>query len=244
MASTKRIVIEGEAVSAIEEIVHRRTTLPEWLAAMNRLTPAALTTPILPNGAVLYAQKGDQQLVAINQPAAVKKVIWRGEAYRDRGTRKTRWGLAVPNHLFLLLFAKEAIYSSHLYFVPKPVADEKDMLYYTNLANIYFQPQNIPTPICSGSIRLDVKASFASRCQAFIDAFWTTEFNDDIFPQIREGGSIFSGRKDSWPKELLSLNAWEEATAKTPSFLADMTWPFAPLCSLSEIVNDRWQVNQ
>jgi hypothetical protein len=244
---TKFIRIEGEAVSAVEETIHRRTTLPEWLAALNKLSPVAMTTPALPEGTVLYAQKGIQQLVVINQPAAVRKVIWRTTVYRDAEQRnKTRWALAVPPHVFLLVFTKDAIHSSHIYFVPKPVTDEKDMLYYTSLANVYFQPQGMPTPICSGSIRLDVKASFAARCQQFITAFWETEFNDDIQPVVHprlSGNSTCIFARQPSPPQLLNLHAWDKATADNPNFLTEMSpWPFAPLCTLSEILNERWVV--
>ena len=241
--STKFIRVEGEAVLAVEEIIHRRTTLPEWLAAMQKLSPEVLQSPVLPEGSILYAQKSVQQLVVINQPAAVKKVIWRTERYRDREQRnKTRWQLAVPPHVFLLTFRNDAMRSSHIYFTPEPLTSIDDMLYRTNLANVYSAPSadGIPTPICAGSTRLDVKAPFAARCQAFIDAFWTTEFNDDIIPVLRalQDGCCFTG--DAPPAQLLNLHAWDKATADTPNFLSEMPWPFVPLCPLKEILNEKW----
>lgn len=235
--------IEGEAVCAIEEVTHSRSTLPEWLAELKKLETTAMATPILPEGCALFAQKGAEQLVLINQPAAVKKVVWRTESYRDRAIRKTRWQLAVPAHVFLLVFRAEALKSSHLYFVPAPVASEKDVVYRTCLANIYGQNDAlaIPTPICSGAIRLDVKKPLADRCQQFITAFWETEFNDDIIvvTNHRQQYHVFQG---DIPKQLVNLNAWDKATTEEPDFWTKMDWPFESLCSVSEILSKRWAV--
>ena len=244
MSYIKYIRIEGEAVSAVEETVHRRTTLPEWLAAINKLSPQVLASPVLPEGAVLYAQKGTQQLIVINQPAAVKKVIWRTtDTLRGGGPHRTRWQLAIPPHVFLLVFQHEAINSSHFYFVPRPVTDTGDMLFHCNLANVYYQETVMPAPICAGTVRLDAKASLAAKCQGFINAFWETEFNDDIQPVLvrRSDQCVFADGKP--PIQLASLHAWDKATVDTPDFLTKMPWPFTPICTLSEILNERWVVS-
>lgn len=241
--NNRYIRIQGEAVCAVEEVVHNRTTLPEWLAAIRKLEPTTLTTPVLPEGCALFAQKGTEQLVIINQPAGVKKVIWRTAGYRDMEQRaKTRWQLAVPPHVFLLVFRGEALKSSHLYFVPVPITSEKDTVYRTGLANIYGRNEGeIPTAICTGSIRLDVKASLASRCQQFITSFWETEFNDDIHADINPRSQYYIFSKDT-PKQFVNLNAWEKATTDEPDFLTKMDWPFKPLCTVSQILNERWKV--
>jgi len=205
--SREYIKIEGNTVKLISEQVNRVIKLEDFITTTGGYS--GISTPILPNGCKYFRQKQSHSVLVIEKPPQTKRLHWTG---MNPDTTKINWKLAFPYTIFVLEFQENAITSqSRLYYKKTPIISLDDMLFHTNLCNVYSYDR-----ICTGNMR-SVGESMSEKADSFIAAFWQSNFNPDL---IADQFNVDAIRIP----QVSNLEAWQTASKDTPLFPLEINW--------------------
>lgn len=197
--------VVGEAVEVVTERVERVVRLSDLLekSALERGT----MTPVLPTGCKLFLSQGTRTVFVIEQPPAVRNVVWKG-----MNSGREKWKLAFPYTIFVVVFFGDGVdSSSRIFFRNTPLRTATDEVFRPNLANTYVNGQ-----ICTGDVRVSGQ-SLAEKAESYMVNFWKSEFNLDL---VQNNFGPISEKNSS----LRDLTTWETNSMINPLFPLSIGW--------------------
>lgn len=170
--------IEGGLVRLVEREVIK--TIP-LAAFQNRLlATAGYRTRLLPQGTVLYAQRGFTAIYVIEEPPCRRTVKYRLSRARSAEGVKDA-SIALPWVYLTAEFKNYALENAYLHFAPSMLASERDHLYTAPLPNISANGH-----ICLGTARFNVTANRSTVVAKLRQYIWDSVFNLDITENFQE----------------------------------------------------------
>ncbi len=215
------IRIEGEAVKLVSEQVTRVIKLEDYLTLMASYN--GLVTPILPNGCKFLRQKQGSSVLIVEKPPQVRQLIWKRMPTSPANRETISWRLAFPYVVFVLGFNSQlAMLHSRIFYRTTPINSMQDMLYHTNLCNVW-----ATDVICTGNVRAQGD-SLSDKVDTFIAGFWQSEFNADLVAENFD--------RDKVRIPLVSnIEAWQSASREDPLFPLAAHWRDAS--SISDLLD-------
>jgi hypothetical protein len=231
------IQIEGEAARLLRPAgaggmrVEREVRLADLTAALADGQQAD-RTPVLPEGARLFARWRHTAVLVIEEPPRVRRVRWSAKTLKSEGTY-TEHHLAFPFIVYLVGFYQTDFDAMRIYFRTAPLASEEDGLHIPNLWNV--QAAESPLARCRACLRgrpEGLSRPIGEQAAALIEFFWATGFNQDI------EDNCFDRARRRDPR-IATLQVWEEATRADPLFPLSVPWEPVSL-SLGQAL-DHWR---
>lgn len=218
--STDHLEIDGESVKMVTRTVNRVVTLSDFITALGN--QSGISTPILPNGCKFFRQRGPQTILVIEKAPETRHVKW---INMNPERSKINWKLAFPYTIYILEYRNQAFNSTRIYYRNTPLTSLEDMLFSTNLCNVYSQGT-----ICTGELSINVDgSSIMESADNFIAGFWQSTFNADLKNQNFD---VDAGRVPT----LASLEKWQASTKADPLFTLSTEW--RAFSTLGTLLND------
>ncbi len=218
----EHIQIEGEVARLLRPTgdgrmaVEREVCLADLAGALAEGHPAD-RTPMLPEGARLFARWRHTAVLVIQEPPRVRRLRWSAKTLKSEGDY-TEHSLAFPFIVYLVGFHQTDFEEMRIYFRTAPLAGESDALYFPNLWNV--QAAESPLARCRACLRgrpEGQERSVGDQAASLIEYFWATGFNRDI------EDNCFDRAKGRDPR-IATLDAWEAATRSDPLFPLTVEW--------------------
>jgi len=234
---SERIQIEGEVARLLlpsgegEMVVEREVRLADLTGALADGKQAD-RTPVLPDGARVFARWRHTAVLVIEEGPRVRRVRWSPKTLKSEGSY-TEHLLAFPFIVYLVGFYQRDFDAMRIYFRTAPLASEEDALHLPNLWNV--QAADSPLARCRACLRgrpEGLNRPVGEQAAALIEFFWNTGFNQDI------EDNCFDRARNRDPR-IASLSAWEEATRIDPLFPLGVSWEPVGL-SLGQAL-DHWR---
>jgi len=165
------------------------------------------TANILPPNTRFYLERGNSQVVVIEQAPAVRSVkISRTVS----GDYKNTYSLAFPYVVFILFYQDNYFQSLRVYYRTKPLKSLKDDLYRPNFTNL-----NDNSTVCLNFPGTD-STNIVGQTEDILSHFWNSEFNSDL-------NSYYKRYAQKIPS-ISSIEEWEKSSKKNPLFALSLPW--------------------
>lgn len=213
MNSDQFFRIRGNAVELVTERIERTVTLTNLLKEVDK--ESAWQTPMLPAGCRLCREHGGKTIFVIEQAPQVRNLTWKKVEEKkveesENSQNGSKWRLAFPYVVFVIIFSGEAISETKIFYSRMPLSDESSPLLRVNVANVHDDSK-----ICTGSVRVEGK-TLAQKAESFVSKFWQSEFNSDLIGGYKMAAGKFP--------QVASLAKWQEETKNNPLFPLAIEW--------------------
>lgn len=226
MATTKRIIIEGDLVTVVtieegknydgstyrKETIGKTVKVDEWLEAVLATRGDQIYLPQLSDGQIIARKtKGVREVVVVEYRPAVRRIIWSEDKRTDRLHQ-----LAFPYVYLVIRFYNGAVDTMYVYYRNEGTESLSADLYLSNLPNVYGSDYGYK--ICTGTISgLQSDWSFAKKLNWLAQQFWNSQFNKDLISYHWEPSMRLVGHPRSFAD-------WEEKSRSDPGFILKIQW--------------------
>lgn len=173
---------------------------------------------VVPRGTRFFFTKGERAMVVIEQEPQVKTIRFSEKflkadfewsvfrLWRQTGSQQF-FSLAFPYVIFVLTFWKGRFETLQLFYAKKPLSSTEDMLYTSNLPNIYTENGRV----CFSFYDDGSSNSMSDTADEVIARFWGSTFTEDM--ELR-----YKAQK-SRNRRFRNVMMWEKASEKNPLFV-------------------------
>ena len=240
MATNVFARVVGETVQMVTEQTET-VLLSDFLAANAQLHK--IEPPFFPGGNTCYIRnwrrQGNKQLFLLEEPPRMRTIRWKWwPDYPNCQQRPVDNTLevSVPYAVWAIRTVNDAVEaggSLQLFFSPKPVTADMDVLYAPPLANVRVPSTDYhgrSCRLCFGDahLQVDISTPLADKVAAIPELFWSSAFNMDLSDNmVRQASS-----SPIWQRGPFS---WQEESQKNPLFVLTPT-AFIFACRVKEVL--------
>ncbi len=187
---------------------------------ISKIEREKIQTPILPNGTKYYFKGNDIEIIIMEQLPQTRSVFWIDEKAKKLSSlsRKERrlflFNLSFPYIVFVFIFWRGNILKTKVFYRNDSLTSLKNKLYHTNLQNVYCGSSEI-------CMRTNTQGeSLKRQFEIFLESFWQFSFNEDL----GNDSDFCLSKKEINDKRINSVQNWQDATKKNPSFITKINW--------------------
>jgi hypothetical protein len=225
MATSKKLVIEGELVTSVtvevgenSESTYRRETtgktirVDSWLAEILAQRGEQVFAPALSEGRILARKtKGARECVVVEFSPAVRRVIEKVDQ-SDEHARQ----VAMPWIYLVVRFYNGSVDTMFVFYRNDRVDSLSAEFCLSNLPNVYGSDKGYK--ICTGTVSgLKADWSLESKIDWLVRNFWDSLFNKDLLDHHWNPSRKLAGHPQTFAE-------WEEKSRSDPGFILKIQW--------------------